>query len=191
MPLARHLHQMACNDAWASHRLLKACMRLSPEAFTAPRTGFFPSIAATLNHVLTVDWYYVDALERWQQGREANRDPSPFFASDVPHPDARALHAAQRACDDRLIAVCAALVDARLVEHVPVMRRAGLEPERADRLLAHLFQHQIHHRGHAHAMLADTGVAPPQLDEFWCANEAHLRAAELAEIGLAEGSIWR
>ncbi len=189
--LSRHLCQMACNNAWANHRLLKACMRLSSEAFAAPRTGFFPSIAATLNHVLTVDWYYVDALERWQQGREANRDPSPFFASDVPHPDARALHSAQRACDDRLIAVCAALVDARLVEHVPVMRRAGLEPERADRLLAHLFQHQIHHRGQAHAMLAGTDVAPPQLDEFWCANEAPLRAAELAEIGLSEERIWR
>ena len=94
MPLARHLFQSACNNAWANHRLLVACMRLSPEAFAAPRTGFFPSIAATLNHLLTVDWYYVDALERWQQGREANRDPSPFFASDVPHPDAHSLHAA-------------------------------------------------------------------------------------------------
>ena len=144
--LARHFHQMACSNAWANHRLLKACMRLSPEAFAAPRTGFFPSIAATLNHLLTVDWYYVDALERWRQGREANRDPSPFFASDVPHPDARSLHAAQRASDDRLIALCAALDDARLGEHVPVMRRAGLEPERADRLLGHLFQHQVHHR---------------------------------------------
>ena len=71
------------------------------------------------------------------------------------------------------------------------MRRAGLEPERADRLLGHLFQHQVHHRGQAHAMLSGTDVAPPQLDEFWCANEAHLRAAELAEIGLSEDAIWR
>ena len=35
-------------------------------------------------------------------------------------------------------------------------------------------------------MLAGTPVKPPQLDEFFCANEAHLRAAELAEIGLSE-----
>ena len=33
-------------------------------------------------------------------------------------------------------------------------------------------------------MLAGTTVKPPQLDEFFCANEAHLRAAELAELGL-------
>ena len=36
-------------------------------------------------------------------------------------------------------------------------------------------------------MLAGTPVKPPQLDEFFCANEAHLRARELAEIGLSEG----
>ena len=188
--LARHFHAMACNNAWANHRLLSACLRLSPEAFTATRTGFFPSIAATLNHVLTVDWYYVDALERWQQRREANRDTASFFDPEVPFAEARALHAAQRACDDRLVALCDALDDARLPEGVPVMRRAGLEPERADRLLAHLFQHQIHHRGQAHAMLAGTDVPPPQLDEFYCANEAHLRARELAEIGLSEEGIW-
>jgi len=72
-----------------------------------------------------------------------------------------------------------------------VMRRTGVEGEVATRLLAHLFEHQIHHRGQAHAMLAGTSVPPPQLDEFFCANEAHLRAAELAEIGLSEERIWR
>ena len=77
-----------------------------------------------------------------------------------------------------------------LAAPVPVMRRAGIATENATRLLAHLFQHQIHHRGQAHAMLAGTTVKPPQLDEFFCANEAHLRAAELAELGLSESAIW-
>lgn len=40
-------------------------------------------------------------------------------------------------------------------------------------------------------MLAGTPVAPPQLDEFFCANEAALRAAELVALGLDETSIWR
>jgi hypothetical protein len=39
-------------------------------------------------------------------------------------------------------------------------------------------------------MLAGTAVPPPQLDEFFCANEAHLRAAELAELGYSETEIW-
>jgi hypothetical protein len=41
-----------------------------------------------------------------------------------------------------------------------------------------------------HAMLAGTCVAPPQLDEFFCANEAHLRTRELAEIGLSEHAVF-
>ena len=44
---------------------------------------------------------------------------------------------------------------------------------RSDALLPHLFQHQIHHRGQAHAMLAGTGVAPPQLDEFFLDWDRH------------------
>ena len=58
------------------------------------------------------------------------------------------------------------------------MRRAGEATDRFMRILAHLFQHQVHHRGQVHAMLAGTAVKPPQLDEFFCANEADLRARD-------------
>ncbi len=62
--LPHHLATMAYNNAWANHRLLTACGQLPQEEFVAPRTSFFPSLWGTLNHILTVDWYYVDALER-------------------------------------------------------------------------------------------------------------------------------
>ncbi len=189
-PLARHFHAMSCNNAWANHRLLTACGRLSQADFVAPRTSFFPSLKATLNHNLTVDWYYVDALERAFRGEPPNRDVDRFFEPDEPFAACAALAVAQREADRRLIDLCSTLTDERLALPVPVMRRAGIEAEAATRLLAHLFQHQIHHRGQAHAMLAGTPVKPPQLDEFFCANEAHLRAAELAELGLSETQIW-
>ena len=60
--LARHLLVLARANRLANHRLDAACASLSHDEWTAPRTGFFPSIAATLNHVLIVDWYYLDAL---------------------------------------------------------------------------------------------------------------------------------
>ena len=64
--------------------------------------------------------------------------------------------------------------------------RAVLQRERADRLLLHLFQHDIHHRGQAHAMLSGTGAAPPpQLDEFFSEGEAPLRA--LSQAGAVGG----
>jgi uncharacterized damage-inducible protein DinB len=69
-------------------------------------------------------------------------------------------------------------------------RRTGIERDRLHRILAHLLQHDIHHRGQVHAMLSGTRVKPPQLDEFYCANEAALRATELSELGLSEQRIW-
>jgi uncharacterized damage-inducible protein DinB len=48
----------------------------------------------------------------------------------------------------------------------------------------HLFVHQIHHRGQAHAMLAGTSVKPPQLDEFFLAQDLPLRAGDLRALAL-------
>lgn len=42
----------------------------------------------------------------------------------------------------------------------------------------------------AHAMLSGTTVKPPPLDEFFLAEEAPLRAEELAVLGLSELDIW-
>jgi uncharacterized damage-inducible protein DinB len=189
--LSHHLATMAYNNAWANHRLLTACAKLSQADFVAPRVSFFPSLKATLNHIVTVDWYYIDALERALGGREPNREPDRFFEPEEPCETCAEVAAAQRDADRRLVAACVSLTDAELDLPIPVMRRAGIQSESTTRLLAHLFQHQIHHRGQAHAMLAGTKVKPPPLDEFFCANEAHLRASELAELGYSEDLIWR
>jgi uncharacterized damage-inducible protein DinB len=189
--LSRHFATMAYNNAWANHRLLSACDQLSQKDFTAPRTSFFPSLKATLNHNLTVDWYYVDALERFARGQPVNTEPMHFFEPEEPFAACRELHAAQRTVDRRLIDVCTALTDAQLEQSVAIQRSKGVLHETAARLLAHLFQHQIHHRGQAHAMLAGTGVKPPQLDEFFCEQDAQRHALpELAALGYAEAAIW-
>jgi uncharacterized damage-inducible protein DinB len=188
--LAHHFCTMAANNAWSNHRLLDACAKLSQQEFEAPRTSFFPSIKATLNHIVTVDWYYVDALERSLRRQRANAQPGRFFDPEQPFATCAALSAEQHAVDQRLLVACRSLTDANMSDPVAVMRRTGVEMEATSRLLAHLFQHQIHHRGQVHAMLAGTSVAPPQLDEFFCANEAHLRARELAEIGLSEHAVF-
>jgi len=189
--LAHHLATMAYQNAWANHRLLKACAQLSPPDFVATRTSFFPSIKATLNHIVTVDWYYVDALERWRHGRPVERDRMRYFALDEPFDTCAQVSEAQHSVDRRLVDFCESLDDDELEQPVGVMRQQGVEHETVTRLLAHLFEHQIHHRGQVHAMLAGTRIEPPQLDEFFCANEAHLRAAELAELGYSEERIWR
>lgn len=174
----------AYNNAWANHRLHEACGTLSQQAFEAGRTGFFPSIQKTLNHIYVIDLFYVDALEGGSLGPEAWADPVPF-------PAAEALRDAQSRIDRRLIAHCDSLRPEQLDDIVRVNRETAVQEERRDRLLMHLFQHQIHHRGQAHAMFSETGVEPPQLDEFFAAGEAHLRAGDFAALGWTEETVWK
>ncbi len=189
-PLSHHLLTQAYNNAWANHRLLKACVQLSTAEFRAPRISFFPSLSATLNHTLTVDWFYLEALERELRGAPPDPDCYRFFATAEPMADAASLQAAQAAADRRLLAYCAAQRDRQLQRPVTIARPGRPQTDSRLRLLAHLFEHQIHHRGQAHAMLAGTGIKPPQLDEFFCAGEAQLRAADFAELGWTEAAIW-
>lgn len=188
--LAHHFATMAFNNAWANHRLLGAVAKLSQADFEATRTSFFPSLRATLNHNVTVDWFYVDALERGLAGREVNPSARAFFEPEEPFETCVALRAAQLEVDRRLIAACRGLREEQLDTPIGILRSTGIVHETTTRLLAHLFQHQIHHRGQAHAMLAGTTIAPPQLDEFFCAGEAELRAADFRELGFTEAMIW-
>ena len=181
--LVQTYRAFAYNNAWANHRLLRACAPLSQAAFEAKRTGFFPSLQRTLNHIYVIDLFYVDALEGGWLGPKA-------WENEIPFSSLAELAKAQAAMDRRLIGHCNALTPAALDEKVRVNRNTRVQIERRDRLLMHLFQHQTHHRGQAHAMLSDTGIKPPQLDEFFSIDEAPLRAAEFAELGWTEETVW-
>src|ERR1700761_8556110 len=89
------------------------------------------------------------------------------WENSVPCPSVADLQRDQAKVDRRLIAHCGALTTDQLETTVRVNRETSVQTERRDRLLMHLFQHQIHHRGQAHAMMSATSVAPPQLDEFF------------------------
>jgi uncharacterized damage-inducible protein DinB len=89
-----------------------------------------------------------------------------------------------------LIAVCNSLTPDLLGGIVRVNRGAHMQTERRDRLLMQPFQHQIDHRGQAHATLSGTVVKPPQLDEFFPIAEAPLRVAEFESLGWTEETVW-
>jgi uncharacterized damage-inducible protein DinB len=176
--LLQHYRKMARNNAWSNHRLLGACAQLSDADFAATRTSFFPSLRETLNHILVVDLYYLDALEEGGQGQGV-------LDRWRPHAAIGPLAAEQRATDRRLIAFCDALDDDDLQRIVTIDRGdEGADRETIADTLSHLFVHQIHHRGQAHAMLAGTPVPPPQLDEYFLVYDAERRAPDLATAGL-------
>lgn len=186
MNLATCFRSQAYNNAWANHRLLTACSKLTSAELTATRTSFFPSIIHTLNHILTVDWFYVSALEGHGMGPGA-------FEPEIPCPGFQQLDHEQRAVDRRLVAVCEDLDESQLNSLVGMPRASRLQQETMGRVLLHLFEHQIHHRGQVHAMLSGTRIKPPQLDEFFMGDEYErsYREGDFAELGFEEAAIWR
>ena len=175
----------AYNNAWSNFRLLSACRQLSAAELSAERTSFFPSIIATLNHILIVDWFYVSGLEGDCIGPAA-------FVDLIPCPDLAHLIDEQTAIDRRFIAVASDPQRAVADRSIEMPRRDRVQIERFDRAFLNLVQHQIHHRGQVHAMLSGTSVKPPQLDEFYPASQPDkdLRKPDFDAMGITEQDVW-
>ena len=172
LPVARHggslgsvtvgamkanFRRMAAYNRWANARLYEAVGKLSPEEFAAPRSGFFPSLLKTLNHILVGDTVWMGRLE--------DTGSSIKSLDQILHTEFGALQAARSAMDNRIVAYVEAVAPARLEEDL-VYRTVAGDPMRTNvtQVLAHFFNHQTHHRGQAHAMLSSTTVAPPVMD---------------------------
>jgi uncharacterized damage-inducible protein DinB len=180
----RVYRKLAYNNALANTRLHRACAALRPGEFEAVRVSFFPSIKSTLNHILTVDWFYVDALEGGTLGFKAFDIEEPFDTLD-------ALSVEQNKVDRRIVILCENLNPEALVRVIDLHRGNRIQRERAEDVLSHLFQHQTHHRGQVHAMLSGSSVTPPQLDEFIVADDARFRGEELGALSWDETMLMR
>jgi uncharacterized damage-inducible protein DinB len=184
MELLPFLRTQVHANRLANHRLHAAMRTLSRDEYHAPRTSFFPSLAETLDHILAVDLYYLAALhgERDME-RQWDRAPTCDTVAELAR--------AQALADDRFIAHVGGLAAAQLDDVVGMDRGDGrMQRDRRGHVIAHLLNHQVHHRGQVHAMLAGTGVPPPQLDEFLMPSEAHCRVADLKALGWTEASLF-
>lgn len=178
MDLVEHFRRMAENNLWSNDRLYRTVVTLKPGEFEAPRSSFFPSIRETLNHILSVDIYYLDMLREGGIGLRV-------FDRWMDFDDPLRLAKAQAGCDRDYLAYCIALRPRDLDRRVNTDRgEDGQIPERIGDLLAHIFQHDIHHRGQVHAMLSGTSVKPPQLDEYFLDFDLKLRRDEVKRLGL-------
>ena len=180
----RMFRKLAQMNRLANARLHHAMLSLPEAEYAAPRPSFFGSIRATMNHILLVDRFYINALTGVGLDTAALDQ-----ARDCP--GLAMLTLWQEAEDLRLLRHVEALTLADMDEVVTVDRGIRVQTDRRDDLLSHLFQHQTHHRGQVHGMLSATGVAPPQLDEFIVGDDAPARAADMARLGWSEDDLMR
>jgi uncharacterized damage-inducible protein DinB len=183
-PLLRTYRKLAQANRLANARLHRAIARLDPSDLTAPRPAFFGSLQKTLNHILMVDRFYLNAL----LGLPLNRAylDEATFCTDLP-----TLADWQATSDRALLSHVEGLTPATLVETVAIDRGERVQHDRRDDILSHVFQHQTHHRGQVHGMLSATALKPPQLDEFIVGDDHAARAEDMAQIGWSEADLMR
>jgi len=175
--LGDYLIAQARNNHWSNHRLHSACSSLPVSEYYANRPSFFGSIHSHLDHIVFVDWLYLERLTGEQ-----------YLSTDVGdelHSELASLVEDQVTADRTLIEYCEAVTPETLASKVSFKLLDGTQyRETVWRVLAHLFTHQIHHRAQVHDMLSATSVAPPQLDEFFLSSDLAIREAELKSMNL-------
>jgi uncharacterized damage-inducible protein DinB len=155
--MREHFRTLARYNRWANARLSAAVGTLGEEEYRADRGAFFRSLHGTLNHLLVVD-------RLWLARVTGERDPGlPDRLDAILHDDRDALAAARAREDERVVAVVDGLDEERLAASLRYRTTLGWEHEQPVwEVLAHLFNHQTHHRGQAHAVLTGLGrEAPP------------------------------
>lgn len=157
MDLKRHYAIMADYNAWANTQLLEAAAALSPEQLAHDTGCFFHSMQGTLNHLLVADRLWLK--------RMTGDGPTHARLDEVPYPALADLHRARVAEDQRLIRLIENLTPEMFSEQFRYQNMAGewFEQEYAP-VLAHVFNHQTHHRGQAHSILMQLTGSAPALD---------------------------
>jgi uncharacterized damage-inducible protein DinB len=157
MSLREHFRQLAAYNGWANARLYEAALALDEEAYRRPVGVFFSSLHGTLNHLLVTDRIWLKRL--------TGEGDHPDRLDAILYDDRRELASARAAEDQRLVRVVEGFEEQAYAQPVAYRTTRGVAHEQAlADILAHLFNHQTHHRGHAHACLSIlTGAEPPSL----------------------------
>jgi uncharacterized damage-inducible protein DinB len=153
-----HFDTFARFNAWANQRLYEAVGAIDDDEYRADRGVFFRSLHGTLNHLL--------ASDRIWMRRITGTGDAPERLDAILFDDFASLRAAREAEDRRIVDHVGRLTEAELAGVIRYRRVSTPEvfEQPLGPALAHLFNHQTHHRGQAHAVLTGLGRAAPELD---------------------------
>lgn len=143
-------------NTWANRKMLEAVSRLGTPQFTRELGGSYPSVQATLAHMLWAEWLW---LERWQDHSPMERfDPAAF--SSVESVTKRWLEVQSGQ------AVFVASLTSDRLQHVGCYtnRRGETWEYVLWRQLQHAFNHSTYHRGQVTNMLSTLGARPAATD---------------------------
>jgi uncharacterized damage-inducible protein DinB len=148
---------LARYNTLANRRLYEACASLSDAERKEDRPAFLGSIHGTLNHIMVGDRIWL--------ARFGGEKVSSTNLDAILYKDFDELRRVRISEDERIETFAFGLNEEFLGGPIRYVNNEGktyVDP--VSLLVAHLFNHQTHHRGQIHDMLIQTEVAPPVLD---------------------------
>jgi uncharacterized damage-inducible protein DinB len=158
MSLKTIFRELGGYNKWANARLYEKALGLPDELYRRNVGVFFGSLHGTLNHLVLTDRLWLTRLTG--EGRQPTRLDEILY-DDVAH-----LAQARASEDERIIELIDGYDESALSRVHAYTTTSGKPQEQPlGDILLHFFNHQTHHRGHAHACLSIvTGREPPTLD---------------------------
>lgn len=148
----------ATYNEWANARVYDAASNLTQEEFEQDAGAFFKSMRGTLNHLLAADRIWLK--------RFTGEGDAPATLDATLFADLARLRAAREAEDKRILGWIGSLSEKALAGRFTYTAITDMRTisQRLAPALAHLFNHQTHHRGQAHTILTSLGKDAPSLD---------------------------
>ena len=148
-----YVRSMAAYNAEMNRRLYAAAGRLPDETRRADRGAFWGSIHGTLSHLVWADQMWMSRFDNWPKPDVAVPESARYVA------DFATMQTRRIDIDTRMQTWADALDPDWLAGDLHWYSGAAgrdMHDTRA-RLVVHLFNHQTHHRGQAHALITAAG----------------------------------
>jgi uncharacterized damage-inducible protein DinB len=155
-----YVRTMAAYNAEMNRRQFAEAATLTEAQRQADRGVFWKSVQATLSHIYWGDLVWMWRLAGWPRPAGTVAESGAFVA------DFAELCARRAEADAGILAWAEGVDEPFLArEQVWFNRIAQAEMRHPNAFLAmHLFTHQVHHRGHVHAILTGYGVRTADTD---------------------------
>jgi uncharacterized damage-inducible protein DinB len=158
------LRVQARYNRWMNDKLYGLAARWTDDERKRDRGAFFKSIHGTFNHLLVADRVWL-ARFRDEPAQDGFMGPGIRTLDQQLYDDFEELRRARAAADDELAAWVAELTDERLAGTLAYKKRGGQRQEHPLWwAVAHVFNHQTHHRGQITTLLMQGGTDPGVTD---------------------------
>lgn len=153
-----HFQMLAAYNQWANEALYHAAQAIPDEDYRLDRGAFFKSVHGTLNHILVADRIW---MKRFTGDGDAPKKLDAILCDDLQQ------LTIERECEDKRIVNWIDGMDAKAIAgrfHYTTVTDMRTISQRLAPALAHMFNHQTHHRGQVHALMTGFGMDAPALD---------------------------